>query len=362
MNGQNFFTLLVIFSGSIFAVLFAIAQLVRKEPWLEKNWWFIAFFCVLGIVLFFSGIGEFFWLHKEILYVNVSCLFSIAGYWFLGPLAYKVFHYPSPNQQVQRRLGGFIPSAIALFVLCVYLLLNKSYLQEEYYWDDAWNVLLVLDWGSGFYVLAYFCKVFYDLWRILPNLSNHHFQVYALLFFVFTLMTVCIVDLSFEESKWADMLATCILIILFLFESRYPGLLSKLSLEVQYNKDTRSRILDIDMSGIETKLQELMQEKELYRNEGLTLGELAEHIGLSVHQVSEFLNHHLQLGFYAYVNQFRVVYACKLLLEQPRLSVTAVAYEAGFNTNSVFYKSFRNNTGMSPGAYRKHNQNQETMV
>lgn len=56
--------------------------------------------------------------------------------------------------------------------------------------------------------------------------------------------------------------------------------------------------------------------------------------------------------FTKFVNEFRIVHACKLLAEQP-LSITEVSLESGFNNFSHFSKHFREVTGKSPSEYRK---------
>ncbi len=57
--------------------------------------------------------------------------------------------------------------------------------------------------------------------------------------------------------------------------------------------------------------------------------------------------------FTKYLNEIRIGYACKLLMEEKN-NVTAVCYESGFNNISNFNRQFKQITGMSPSNYVKY--------
>lgn len=60
--------------------------------------------------------------------------------------------------------------------------------------------------------------------------------------------------------------------------------------------------------------------------------------------------------FSKYVNEIRIGYACKLLIEN-ELNVAAIAYESGFNNLSNFNRQFKMIKHMSPSAYlKKHSK------
>lgn len=102
-------------------------------------------------------------------------------------------------------------------------------------------------------------------------------------------------------------------------------------------------------------LDQLMQEKKLYTNAELTMEQLSHESKLSRHVISEALNQYAGKGFYAYVNDFRVMEMvrcldrCKLQDITPNLLV--LAYEAGFKSKSSFNKYFKQVTGLTPSMY-----------
>jgi len=57
--------------------------------------------------------------------------------------------------------------------------------------------------------------------------------------------------------------------------------------------------------------------------------------------------------FIEYVNDIRIGYACKLLIEN-KLNITEVCYESGFNSLSYFNRQFKSKTKISPKDYRKN--------
>lgn len=87
----------------------------------------------------------------------------------------------------------------------------------------------------------------------------------------------------------------------------------------------------------------------------LTLGELAEAIGVTSHQLSQVLSTQLGLSFFEYVNGLRVE-AVKATLSRPQSAgrpLLEIALECGFGSKSAFNEAFRRATGMSPSEYRR---------
>lgn len=113
--------------------------------------------------------------------------------------------------------------------------------------------------------------------------------------------------------------------------------------------------LDKEHSGrIANKIEVAMASGKLYLRSDLTLGDLAQAVGVAPNYVSQTLNETVGETFFDYVNRKRVEAAQILLLESDR-SALVIAHEVGFNARSTFYKAFRRLTGSSPGEYRKSN-------
>ncbi len=80
----------------------------------------------------------------------------------------------------------------------------------------------------------------------------------------------------------------------------------------------------------------MMVEKEMFKNPGLTLSELAKAINISSHQLSQVLNDNLGKNFTSYINEYRINRACLMIAANHPFSLEAIGYEVGFNSKSTF--------------------------
>jgi len=103
---------------------------------------------------------------------------------------------------------------------------------------------------------------------------------------------------------------------------------------------------------IARKLLRAMRDDRLYRDPNLTLGALAQQVGVSPNYVSQTLNQRLGISFFEFVNSWRVREAIPLVAAGEQ-TVLAIAYEVGFNARSSFYTAFKKETGLTPSAYKK---------
>lgn len=90
-----------------------------------------------------------------------------------------------------------------------------------------------------------------------------------------------------------------------------------------------------------------------YLNPDLTVDALAAELREPTRDVSRVLNARLGGGFHEAVRALRVTEAQRLLLDQPNATVLDVLFRSGFNSKSAFHRAFRQQTGTTPGAFRK---------
>jgi AraC-like DNA-binding protein len=102
------------------------------------------------------------------------------------------------------------------------------------------------------------------------------------------------------------------------------------------------------------KLLAAMENERPYRNENLTLADLATQLGTSPHRLSEVLNGSLNATFYDFVNGYRVreVQARLVGPEGAQRTYLALALDAGFASKSTFNAVFKKHTGMTPSEFR----------
>jgi len=124
---------------------------------------------------------------------------------------------------------------------------------------------------------------------------------------------------------------------------------------VESPKYRKSSLADEDMQRIASKLEEKMQQQQLYLDPALTMPKLASSIGVSPNYLSQTLNAHYQSSFFDYINGLRIEYSKTLLSDTTRqgLSIIDIAMESAFNSRSTFYAAFKQAVGMTPAQFRK---------
>ena len=107
-------------------------------------------------------------------------------------------------------------------------------------------------------------------------------------------------------------------------------------------------------SLLEKKLQQCMIEERLYLNPTLRITDVAAAIGTNRTYLSDYLNKKLCITFSEYVNQYRVLEACDILVGGNNILLQEVAEQSGFNSLSTFHRSFMKVMKITPVQYRNN--------
>ena len=105
-----------------------------------------------------------------------------------------------------------------------------------------------------------------------------------------------------------------------------------------------------EIDRYKTRLLALMTDQELYLQTDLTLKETALQLKTNASILSKVINSGFDQNFNDFINSFRVE-AVKKKMASPdtkHLTLTAIAYDCGFNSKATFNRSFKKFTGMSP--------------
>ncbi|MGI6394157.1 MAG: ligand-binding sensor domain-containing protein [bacterium] len=120
----------------------------------------------------------------------------------------------------------------------------------------------------------------------------------------------------------------------------------------KYNK---SRLDDEIVECYATELETLMKKEKPYKNQDLTLPELAEKLGLSPNILSQVINTNYGKNFYNFINTYRVDEVVELM-KTPSMknrSILDLAYEAGFKSKTTFNAVFKKQMEVTPSEYKK---------
>ena len=122
-----------------------------------------------------------------------------------------------------------------------------------------------------------------------------------------------------------------------------------------------SGLKEVDAKEYEKTIRILMQEQKLWRNPEFSIADIATRIEIPQHYITQVLNERIQKNFYTLVNEYRTEEVIRLFQEKKYKdwTLTAIAYEAGFNSKSSFYSFFKKYTGETPSAYRNQLLNKQ---
>ncbi|MCP5109073.1 MAG: AraC family transcriptional regulator [bacterium] len=218
--------------------------------------------------------------------------------------------------------------------------------------------------GGSFFLLGYIAVI----WRFLfvNHIWNHSIlrkepSAVVIVFFM-SLFTIgraadmlAVVTNRVFFLEFSMLVMTFTIIFLFLINFKYPGFYQTLQDAVEEEKQKRSYLNGINLKRIDSELRSLMTDEELYLHSDLTIPVLAKKLNISTHQLSEYLNHHLNTSFTMFVNSYRIERAKTLLLQNKKQTVLSIAYEVGFESKSGFNAAFSKHTGMSPTQFRHSN-------
>ena len=117
----------------------------------------------------------------------------------------------------------------------------------------------------------------------------------------------------------------------------------------------RSGLTDRQAERLKNTLTTAMERDRLWRDSNLTLADLADRLSTTPHKLSEVLNSQLGQTFYDFVNGYRVREVQRRIAagEAQRVTMLALALDAGFASKSTFNVVFKKHTSQTPSNYRQ---------
>ena len=103
-------------------------------------------------------------------------------------------------------------------------------------------------------------------------------------------------------------------------------------------------------------LEGLIRERRIHRQEGLTIGRLAQEMGTQEYKLRRAINGGLRFrNFNQFLNHHRIADAKQMLTDPATVStpIIRIAYDLGYQSLAPFNAAFKAATGLTPTAFRK---------
>ena len=108
----------------------------------------------------------------------------------------------------------------------------------------------------------------------------------------------------------------------------------------------------LSQDQLRERIRRAMEEEKIYRMHGLKVDDLAAKVGSNRTYVSNCINRAFGVSFSDYIASYRVEEAKERLAAAPKgTNMEKIGWESGFSTRSQFYRSFKKETGISPGQW-----------
>ncbi|SEJ58458.1 AraC-type DNA-binding protein [Dyadobacter sp. SG02] len=256
----------------------------------------------------------------------------------------------------------FLPVAAEVAIRCVwqgyrrFTGIDLPSLLENPVWFFITEILPIIGMIAVLAVYAYKLRDFQAGWK--KQAAGYDlktfFRFYGLFGFLVLLTFLWIAGVVLE---WPVFFGIEVLLALCLFGVGYMGYISpEFFMLPSLPKEKPAERPDFGRFDDQSELQRLREtftHGHLHTRSGLTLDDLAAHLGLPPRYISYLINTYFNTNFSGFVNSFRVEEVIKKLADpdEQHKTILGLAFDAGFSSKSTFNQVFKQHTGKSPSQF-----------
>lgn len=337
----------------------------------------------LNLTIFFFSLNNLqsLLVKKEVILHKLIQFFLIDISWniFIAPMFFLfLIHYLRISKYYKLILpittSIFLFSILLRFLVLLYnkpIDINKQTLFFRKY--NTYEDILIL----AFTLIVFLLAVFVYQKAKVKFVSNFSAIKWINIFFVFTaailfLWIIAIfLDLKYTNIKTANFytplrLGTSFLIYWLGYHgyNQYLLMQNRILLKKEIQRNAPIVIIDEDIDPYNKKeaqefkeLKRYILKNRLYLDPNFSLAILTEKVSKNGNYLSKLINTYSNYNFTDFINNYRVAYAKKILVNKQYVAYTiiAIGLECGFNSKSTFYTAFKKFTNQTPIQYRKNN-------
>lgn len=314
----------------------------------------------------------------------ISDFINLSSY-IVAPLFYlSISNFTAPNTKwkITHSLHFLFPFLIFLLTILTLFVDNNPPENEEQKTLEA-NVGFVFSLIFCAQVFAYCIAAFLKINKYQKNLAQYSSNTEAInlswlkkvVVSVLIIALFWLLDILFQLSEASLIVDTFGSIFYFLgvcyiayhsikqnelfpFSKEDKKEIEAVLVELEKNGGERKRKLISDEKLLESKqlLLDFMQQEKPYLDYEISLIKLASQFKTSPHVLSYIINMGFNETFFQFINRYRVEAAKAMLLDSnmKHLTLIGIAFEAGFNSKTVFNTTFKKITGKTPSEFKNN--------
>ena len=142
--------------------------------------------------------------------------------------------------------------------------------------------------------------------------------------------------------------------IVAMMQERARDEVTLLRQQTQRRRNELQRTAEMTDGELMAWVEQKMDESRAFTSPNFTLKEMAKAVGLTQKRLTLLLREQAQrTSFSDYLTRKRLLFACKLMRENPNWTIEAIAKESGFQTRRTFQEVVKTHLGMTPSQYRQ---------
>lgn len=108
------------------------------------------------------------------------------------------------------------------------------------------------------------------------------------------------------------------------------------------------------MTHLKDQINHLLKKEEIFLLHDLKISDIANFLDTNRTYISKIISEEYNSSFSELINSHRVNYAMTLLVKKGEtLTMSEIANQSGFSSESTFFRTFKSKLGVSPGEFRK---------
>ncbi len=265
----------------------------------------------------------------------------------------------------------FHHAAAVVFLVALLLGWADSYRDNFNNWFDAYNTYSDIPrWVSLTVYLVLSFRLVYGRQRepvVTEELNNRSwlkefisvFLVFDVIWLAF-LIPYVIPATSNILLNWLDWFPLYIPLVMIIYWLGIRGVMlgrKEMSNSLRKSAGAKLNLQKEAVEHIMMNLQKSMEADKLFLDAELSVTKLATHLGISAKTLSAVINQNAGKSFNEFVNHYRVEEFKQRLLkaDNKKYTLTALAFECGFNSQPTFQRAFKNIVGITPSEYLQRN-------